>query len=194
MIPRSGVLAASVSPPSAWFMIALEYEACVGSVDWVFYSDGWAPTEVIVQASLDGGAWSDVQHVSVNTDELTPQTNYDGLEFASPQLVFGSTFESRRARFLRIVYLGDVAGPIPEGAVPYYHSIRELFVVSGCCDAAEMTFHRQYETEVCNWDDFDDRSTLVADHCCPSAEACDSEGMPKECDLGCGSEFVPFVA
>ena len=189
-----GVRDASVSPPSAWFMIDLEYEACVGSVDWVFYSDGWAPTEVIVQASLDGGSWSDVQHVSVNTDELTPQTNYDGLEFASPQLVFGSTFESRRARFLRIVYLGDVAGPIPEGAVMYYHSIRELFVVSGCCDAAEMTFHRQYETEVCNWDDFDDRSTLVADHCCPSAEACDSEGMPKECDLGCASEFVPFVA
>jgi hypothetical protein len=39
----------------------------------------------------------------------------------------------------------------------YWHSIREIFVMSGCCDAAEINFHRQYETEVCDFSDFDER-------------------------------------
>ena len=190
---------------SAWFQIDLEYEACVGSVDWIFYTAGWGPTEVLLQSSLDAATWSDVEHISVNLDELTPQSSYDGLEFDNPdgEWVFGSTFSSRRARYLRLVYLGDIqdasvaaagADGVPvDGISAYYHSIRELFVLSGCCDANELTFHRQFETPVCNFNDFDDRAMLVTDHCCPTVESCDDSGMPNRCDMACALEFVPFV-
>jgi hypothetical protein len=88
---------------SAWFQIDLRYEACVGSLDLVFYSAGWGPTEVLLQSSNNGVAWSDVQHISIALDDVTPQTEFDGETFAEPRYVFGSAFESRRARFLRLV-------------------------------------------------------------------------------------------
>lgn len=186
-------------------LAGIRYEACIGSVDWVFYNAGWGPTEVLLQSSLDGAIWSDVEHISVNLDELTPQSAFDGMEFTSPsgEWVFGSTFTSRRARYLRLVYLGDIQDPavaapgaegVPAGGTStYYHSIRELFVLSGCCDANELTFHRQFETPVCNFNDFDDRALIVSDHCCPTVGACDDSGMPISCNLGCAVEFVPFV-
>ena len=177
---------------SAWFSVDLEYAACIGSVDWMFYDNDWAPTEVLLQSSLDGASWVDVEHVSVDFDTLQPQTDYDGAgPFSEPRWIYGSTFTSRRARFIRLVYLGDVQN-IPRS--PYWHSIRELFVMTGCCDSSEMTFHRQYETAVCDWDEFDDRSAEVTAQCCPTTESCDaSDGMPRSCDLSCALEFVPFV-
>ena len=37
-----------------------------------------------------------------------PQADYDGMTFSEPRLVFGSTFGSRRARFLRVVFIGGI--------------------------------------------------------------------------------------
>jgi hypothetical protein len=54
---------------------SLSLEACVGSVDWAFYSAEWGPTEVKIQASLDGRTFVDVEHISVNLDELQPQAS-----------------------------------------------------------------------------------------------------------------------
>ena len=63
----------------------------------------------------------------------------------------GSTFNARRARHLRLVFLGNSQNG------NYFHSVRELMAVSGCCDATEITFHRNHETDVCDFADFDDR-------------------------------------
>lgn len=155
----------------AWFLLDLEYAACIGSVDWMFYDQDvsrlivdvpclfpycktdviscsfqsvqWAPTEVVLQASLDGATFDDVQHISVDFNSLEPQTDYDGRTFSEPRWIYGSTFTSRRARYIRLIFLGDVQNQ-PQAS--YWHSIREIFVMTGCCDSSEMTFHRQWET------------------------------------------------
>jgi|EP01046_Picozoa_sp_COSAG06_P004903 hypothetical protein len=176
------------------------YEACVGSMDLVFYSDGWGPTEVLLQSSNDGQAWSDVEHISIALADLTPQTEFDGEVFATPQYVFGATFESRRARFLRLVYIGDIQDPSladpadPNAPDAYYHSIREIFVTSGCCDATEINSHRHMETNVCDATNLEARTQLVTTTCCPNAKACDANGIPRRrCQFSCALELVPYV-
>lgn len=55
-----------------------------------------------------------------------PQADYDGMTFSEPRLVFGSTFGSRRARFLRVVFIGGIQVPRAGGRPHYQHALASL--------------------------------------------------------------------
>lgn len=76
----------------------------------------------------------------------------------------------------------------------YYHSIRELFVTSGCCDATEINAHHHVQTNVCDGRNIEARTQVVTTTCCPNAKACDANGIPRRrCSFSCALELVPYV-